>query len=172
MSLKDNNTDLLKTVVCRPILEGDLPEVVIIEKAVNAFPWSLKNFQSCLKPGYQAWVFSSETGEIIGFTILQKVVNELHLLNVCVRQQFQGEGLGTFILNFIIDYAKDSSFSLLVLEVRSSNSRAQKLYLKVGFNEMSVRKDYYPADSGREDAILMGLDLLMLPFTDNMNNQL
>ena len=172
MSLKDDNSDLLKTVVCRPILEGDLPEVVIIEKAVTAFPWSLKNFQDCLKAGYQAWVFSSETGEIIGFTILQKVVDELHLLNVCVRQQYQGRGLGRFILNFIINYARDSSFSLVVLEVRSSNSRAQKLYRKVGFNEISVRKDYYPTQIGREDAILMGLDLLVLPFTDNMNNQL
>ena len=172
MSLKDNNTDLLKTVVCRPILEGDLPEVVIIEKAVTAFPWSLKNFQDCLKAGYQAWVFFSETGEIIAFTILQKVVDELHLLNLCVRQQYQGKGLGRFILNFIINYAKSSSFSLVVLEVRSTNSRAQKLYRKVGFNEISVRKDYYPAQVGREDAILMGLDLLMLPFTDNMNNQL
>ena len=89
-----------------------------------------------------------------------------------MRQQFQGKGMGEFILNSIIDYAKDSSFSIIVLEVRASNSRAQKLYSKVGFNEMSVRKDYYPAQVGREDAILMGLDLLMLPFTDNMNNQL
>ena len=94
------------------------------------------------------------------------------MLNLCVRQQYQGKGLGRFILNFIINYAKSSSFSLVVLEVRSTNSRAQKLYRKVGFNEISVRKDYYPAQVGREDAILMGLDLLMLPFTDNMNNQL
>ena len=159
-------------MTCRPMLEGDLAEVVIIEKAATEFPWSLKNFQDCLKAGYQALVFSRETDEIIGFTILQKVVDELHLLNVCVRQEVQGRGIGDFILNFIIDYAKDSSFSLIVLEVRVSNSRAQKLYSKVGFNEISLRKDYYPALIGYEDAILMGLDLLVLPFTDDMNNKL
>jgi ribosomal-protein-alanine N-acetyltransferase len=159
----ESNTALIKTMTCRPIRAGDLADVVIIEKAATEFPWSLKNFQGCLKAGYKAWVFSNETGEVVGFAILQKVVDELHLLNVCVKKQFQGEGIGHSILNFIIDYAKDSSFSLIVLEVRASNSRAQKLYSKVGFNEMSVRKDYYPAYSGREDAILMGLDLLILP---------
>ena len=171
MSLK-SDTALLNTMTCRPMLENDLAEVVVIEHAATEFPWSLKNFQGCLKAGYVAWAFSNETGKIIGFTVLQKVVDELHLLNVCVRQQFQGKGMGEFILNSIVDYAQDSSFSIIVLEVRASNSRAQKLYSKVGFNEMSVRKDYYPAQIGREDAILMGLDLLMLPFTDNMNNQL
>ena len=167
-----SDTALLDTMTCRPILEGDLAEVVVIEQAATEFPWSLKNFQDCLKAGYQAWGYSNEIGEIIGFTILQKVVDELHLLNICVRQEFQGKGMGDFILNSIIDYAKDSSFSLIVLEVRASNSRAQKLYSKVGFNEISLRKDYYPALKGYEDAILMGLDLLVLPFTDDMNNKL
>ena len=163
----ESNTALFKTIACRPIIAGDLADVVIIEKAATAFPWSLKNFQGCLKVGYKSWVFFNETGEVVGFTILQKVVDELHLLNVCVKQQFQGKGIGHSILNFIIDYAKDSSFSLIVLEVRASNSRAQKLYSKVGFNEMSIRKDYYPAYSGREDAILMGLDLFILPCMDD-----
>jgi hypothetical protein len=63
----ESNTALIKTMTCRPIRAGDLADVVIIEKAATEFPWSLKNFQGCLKAGYKAWVFSNETGEVVGF---------------------------------------------------------------------------------------------------------
>jgi len=166
MSVAKDLTLSLESVTFRAMLGDDLRQVVQIERAATAFPWSLKNFQDCLKAGHQAWVFCNSDKEIIGFTIVQKVVDETHLLNICVRQQEQGQGLGRLILNAVIAYAKQISSVLIVLEVRRSNGRAQSLYSDAGFNEMSVRKDYYPAQQGREDAVLMGMDLALLSFFD------
>jgi len=137
----------------------DLLTVLNIEQEANQFPWSLKNFKDSLKANNQAWVFINDLNEIQGYTIVQKVVDETHLLNICVKEKYQGKGLGREILNHVITFANSISSVLIVLEVRSSNHRAQHLYLQSGFNEMSIRKDYYPAKEGREDAILMGLDL-------------
>lgn len=139
--------------------QNDLAEMVAIEQAANHFPWTIKNFEDCLKAGHQAWVFCKESGETLGFTIVQPVVDEAHLLNICVRTDMQGQGYGRKILDHIIEFANSRSSVLIVLEVRRSNQRAQQLYLRAGFNERSVRKDYYPAKKGREDAILMGMDL-------------
>ena len=147
---------------------SDIMDVVRIEQEANQFPWSMKNFEDCLKANNQAWVFVNDSNEIIAYSIVQKVVDETHLLNICVKASAQGKGLGREVLNHVIDFAHNISSVLIVLEVRSSNQRAQQLYLQAGFNEMSVRKDYYPAEEGREDAILMGLDLdLMSLFSDS-----
>jgi len=153
----------------RNMCQDDILNVVQIEQDANEFPWSKKNFEDCLKAKNEAWVFINDADEIIAYTIVQKVVDEAHLLNICVRSNAQGQGIGQKILNHVIDYAINNLFSvLIVLEVRDSNQRAQHLYLQAGFNEMSVRKNYYPAKEGREDAILMGLDLdLMSLFKDS-----
>lgn len=143
----------------RKMQQDDLATVVKIEQSANQFPWSKKNFEDCLKAHNQAWVFVDENDEIIGFTIVQQVVDEAHLLNLCIKPNKQRQGLGRVILNHVIDFANSISSVVIVLEVRSSNQRAQQLYLSAGFNEMSVRKNYYPAANGREDAILMGMDL-------------
>lgn len=73
-----------------------------------------------------------------------------------------GKGFGRQILNHVIEIALEQSAAIIVLEVRASNFRAQQLYLSTGFNEMSVRRGYYPAEQGREDGVLMGLELGML----------
>ena len=155
---------ITQRVTSRLMTESDLRDVVNIEQTATAFPWSLRNFQDCLKAGHKAWVYCNLVHEIIGFTIVQKVVDEIHLLNICVRQQDQGQGLGKMILEGVITYARELAAVLIVLEVRRSNTRAQTLYNQAGFNEMSIRKDYYPAEQGREDAILMGMDLALLSF--------
>jgi ribosomal-protein-alanine N-acetyltransferase len=141
------------------MLQQDIADVLAIEKSATAFPWTQKNFEDSLKAGHHAWVFFNNTSEIIAYAFVQKVTDETHLLNICVKPSAQGQGFGREVLNYVIDFAKSVSSVLIVLEVRRSNQRAQKLYLQAGFNEMSIRKDYYPAAIGREDAILMGLDL-------------
>ena len=144
--------------------QQDVVQVVAIEQSATRFPWSEKNFIDCLKTGYQATIFYQQENEIIGFSIIQQVVDEAHLLNICVKPENQGQGLGREILNHAIDYAKTISAHLIVLEVRQSNHRAKQLYLQTGFNEMAVRSGYYPAKDGREDAILMGMDLASSSF--------
>ncbi|OUR89000.1 ribosomal-protein-alanine N-acetyltransferase [Methylophaga sp. 42_8_T64] len=146
----------------------DLAEVVAIEQAANQFPWNLKNFQDSLKAKHQAWIFRGTQNELQGYVITQSVVDELHILNICVRPEMQGQGLGRTILNHVVNFAETNSAAVILLEVRSSNHRAQQLYLQSGFNEMSVREGYYPAENGREDAVLMAKDLSMLAlFTES-----
>jgi ribosomal-protein-alanine N-acetyltransferase len=151
----------------RQMVKQDLEQVVAIEREANQFPWSLKNFEDCLKARNKAWVFEDSQGQICAFTIVQNVVDEAHLLNICVAPSAQGQGYGRKVLEHVIDFANSMSSVLIVLEVRRSNLRAQQLYLSAGFNEMSVRKGYYPAQEGKEDAVLMGLDLdLMSMFSE------
>lgn len=137
----------------------DIAEVVAIENAATAFPWTVTNCEDSLKSGHYDCVFLDENDQVIGFCFVQRVADEAHLLNICVMPSCQGQGFGREILNHVIRYAQQISAVLLVLEVRRSNRRAQQLYLHAGFNEMAVRKNYYPAEVGREDAILMGMDL-------------
>jgi ribosomal-protein-alanine N-acetyltransferase len=143
----------------RDIRVNDLSKVVEIEQAANRFPWSYKNFEDCLMAGHHAWAIVNEQDEIIGYTIIQVIVDELHLLNICIAPKFQGQGFGRALLNEVIELADEHSASVVLLEVRCSNHRAQQLYLQSGFNEVSVRRGYYPAENGREDAILMAMDL-------------
>jgi [ribosomal protein S18]-alanine N-acetyltransferase len=145
----------------RVMQQKDLTEVIAIEKAANQFPWSLKNFEDSLRANHHAWVFLDHQSDIQGYVIVQKVVDELHLLNICVKPESQGKGFGRLMLNHIIYFAETNSSAVILLEVRSSNQRAQQLYLQSGFNEMSVRTAYYPAEQGREDAVLMAMDLSM-----------
>jgi ribosomal-protein-alanine N-acetyltransferase len=166
MTIEKNKSLSLESITFRAMAADDLINVVQTEQGATAFPWSLKNFQDCLKAGHLAWVFCNSLDEIVGFTVIQKVVDETHLLNICVRRQDQGQGVGQLILKAVIAHAKQISSVLIVLEVRRSNNRAQALYTHAGFNEMSVRKDYYPAHRGREDAVLMGMDLALLSFFD------
>lgn len=143
---------------------SDVLAVSMIEKEANAFPWSLKNFTDCLDAGHQSWVYCDDKGDIIGFAIVQKVVDELHLLNLCVKTNQQGLGVGKLMLKSVIDYAGRIDAAMILLEVRQSNTRAQQLYLKSGFNEMAIRKGYYPAKQGREDAILMAMAFTLESF--------
>ncbi len=144
------------------MLESDISEVTNIEQQANRFPWSRKHFESSLKAGHNAWVFSNEQNEILGFTIVQHILDEMHLLNICVKPAAQGKGYGREILNHIIEFSTSLSANIILLEVRRTNLKAQQLYLNSGFNEMSVRKNYYPSENGSEDAILMGMDLSLM----------
>tara|TARA_R110002153_G_scaffold18021_4_gene63128 strand:- start:7760 stop:8224 length:465 start_codon:yes stop_codon:yes gene_type:complete len=142
----------------------DIATVLDIEQGANQFPWDKKSFEDSLKTDHQAWVFYEKSDEIVGFAIVQRVLDEAHLLNICVKPAKQGQGLGKTIVQHVIDYANSFSAVIILLEVRRSNERAQQLYLQAGFNEMSVRKGYYPAKDGREDAILMAMDLDLMSF--------
>jgi len=143
------------------MLKTDLIDVLSIEKAANQFPWSLKNFKDSLQANHHATVFINEDNTIQAYVVVQTVMDEIHLLNICVKPEFQGKGLGRSALNYVINYAEKNSAAVILLEVRSSNQRAQQLYLQSGFNEMSVRAGYYPSQQGREDAVLMAMDLSM-----------
>jgi len=157
------NTMLKMQYEFRPMRIDDLDMVMMIEPLIYPYPWSRGNFSDSLNSGYSAWVLmSNET--IIGYALVMMVLDESHLLNLSIAKDFQKQGLGRLLLEYMIQIAKDHQAVNMFLEVRSSNISAIALYENMGFNEMAIRRNYYPADpksfkSGREDAVLMGLAL-------------
>ena len=138
--------------------DEDLDAVMAIEPKIYSHPWSRGNFADSLKSGYNCWVVELD-GELIGYGALMMVLDEAHLLNLSIAGPYQGRGLGRELLAHFIEVARRYGGQMMFLEVRPSNTAAIGLYESMGFNEFSVRKGYYPAENGREDAILMGLAL-------------
>lgn len=136
----------------------DLESVVAIEVAAYDFPWTLGIFRDCLRAGYESWVLASST-QVIGYSVLSVAASEAHLLNVCITPGHHGQGHGTRMVRRMIDLARWHHAERMFLEVRPSNPRAIKLYDRIGFNEIGRRPNYYPAKRGREDAIVMALEL-------------
>lgn len=142
----------------RPMQFEDLDRVMEIEPKIYSHPWSRGNFADSLHAGYSCWIYESE-GEVVGYAVMMSVLDEAHLLNISIAQDCQGRGMGRALLEHVIDIARRHGAQMMFLEVRPSNKNAIALYESIGFNEFSVRKGYYPAHNGREDAILMGLAL-------------
>ncbi|MCS6122374.1 GNAT family N-acetyltransferase [Shewanella baltica] len=94
---------------------------------------------------------------LLGFAIVQQIVDEVTLLDICLLPSQQGKGYGKLLLNAVVASAKASAAVVLMLEVRESNLAARALYQKAGFIESGRRKGYYPIAGGKEDAILMDL---------------
>lgn len=143
----------------RPMTQDDLTAVMTIEERAFPFPWTAGIFQDCIKQGYSCWIYE-QGGEIAGYTIVMFVLDEMHLLNICIRPEDHGKGLGSALLKTMERIARGAKVETCFLEVRQSNFSAIRLYLNAGFNEIGVRKGYYPAASGREDAIVMAKTLL------------
>ena len=147
----------------RPMQMADLDEVMAVEPTIYSHPWTRGNFSDSLNSGYSAWVLRA--GEkMIGYALLMIILDEAHLLNLSIAKDQQKQGLGRYLLEHMLQIAKNYKANNMFLEVRPSNISAIVLYEKLGFCEMAVRRGYYSADptkfkSGREDAILMGLAL-------------
>ncbi len=138
-----------------PMTPADLDDVMAVEQSVYPHPWSRGNFGDSLDAGYHAWVLRDH-GELAGYFLLMAAVDEAHLLNVSVAAGRQGQGLGRYLLDKVAACARGLGAESVLLEVRPSNLRALKVYLRYGFVEIGRRKAYYPAHNGqREDAIVM-----------------
>ena len=142
----------------RPMFAEDLDAVLENEFTGYDFPWTRGVFTDCLKVGNQCWILE-RNDEVLAHAIVAIGAGEAHLLNVCVRASEQGGGLGRALVLFALERAHAAGADALFLEVRPSNSRALKLYDSIGFNVVGVRKDYYPAHLGHEDAQVLALDL-------------
>ena len=142
----------------RPMFQADLDAVLANEFTGYDFPWTRGVFQDCLKVGNQCWVLEQE-GDILGHAIVTVGAGEAHLLNVCVRASAQGHGFGRQLVMYALEKAFDAGADAMFLEVRPSNHVAARLYESIGFIEVGVRKDYYPAQIGHEDARVLVLDL-------------
>lgn len=138
----------------RDMTEADLPQVAPIERRAYPFPWPTHFFRYCLREGFVCWVLEQDR-TILGYGVLALEEDRAHILNLCVRPEFQGCGLGTRLLQHLLHLARRRGARYALLEVRPSNYAARTLYQRLGFVRSGVRKNYYPATGGHEDAIIM-----------------
>jgi len=143
----------------RPMQEASLPHVLDIERRAYAFPWTDGIFRDCLKVGYSAWIVANPADEVLAYAVMSMAVGEAHVLNLCVDPAYHQQGLGRFLLTHLREIAHAAGMDLMLLEVRKSNAAAIALYQNMGFRKLGVRKGYYPAHQGSEDALLLGYDL-------------
>jgi ribosomal-protein-alanine N-acetyltransferase len=142
---------------------ADLATVALIEARIFPFPWTLGNFADSLAAGYDGWVFEAATPplDVLGYAILMWLPDEVHLLNLSVDAPLQGRGLGAQMLDWLLADAAARRARSMLLEVRPSNTPALRLYERMGFHRVGLRRRYYPAQGGtREDAIVMTRPLL------------
>ena len=148
----------------QPLTLADLTAMTQIENQAHAHPWSEANIQDCFNPlyrivGLKQTVDVKQDTALLGFAIVQQILDEATLHDICVSPNAQGQGLGKRLLTYIIEQAKEAGAVVMMLEVRASNHAALALYERLGFTESGRRKGYYPTVDGREDAILMDLVL-------------
>ncbi len=138
----------------------DLDDVLSIEGKNYNYPWTENIFRDCLRASnYLCWVCEElETG-LIGYCIVSMAAGEAHIMNLCVDPAVQRQGAGRKMLEHMIEYVRKKT-ERIFLEVRPSNTKAIQLYNSLGFEEIGVRKDYYPAKEGREDAVMLALDVV------------
>ena len=142
----------------RPLNWGDLDRIMEIELAVYPFPWTRGIFSDCLRVGYDCWGLQIGAS-LIGYSVQTGAAEENHLLNLCVEPGSQRQGFGRLLLENAIRIARLRDCRTLFLEVRPSNTAGITLYEKRGFVLVGRRPDYYSARDGKEDALVMRLDL-------------
>ena len=142
----------------RQMTAGDLDTVLAIENEIYPHPWTRGNFSDSLKAGYHCWIMEVDR-ETVGYSVVMIAAGEAHLLNLSIAAAWQRRGLGHEMLNFLLKLARDFFTRKMYLEVRPSNVAGHRLYAGAGFSEISTRRGYYPAHDGREDAVVMELEL-------------
>lgn len=147
----------------RAMAVPDLDAVAAIEARAYSHPWSRGNFIDSLAAGYLAEVLVDGSGAVLAYYVAMCGVDELHLLNITVAPEAQGQGHGRTLMAALHQHARDLGLGSLWLEVRDSNQRARALYRRLGYAEVGRRRDYYPAVLRREDAVVMSLVLHAAP---------
>lgn len=144
----------------RPLRAADVPRLMPTERAAYSVPWTEGNFIDSIAAGYHAELLLAPDGRLIGYWLAMPGVDEMHLLNITVAPEFQRQGWAVRMLDRLIACMRSQRLNQLWLEVRVSNTRAQDVYLRYGFTQVGRRPAYYPAaGGGREDALLMSLEL-------------
>jgi ribosomal-protein-alanine N-acetyltransferase len=147
----------------RPMRDDDRDAVIEMVRRGYTFPWTRGIFRDCLRAGYPALVLVAG-GSVVGYGLLSVAAGEAHILNVCADPALPRQGHGRRLLRALLQQARGRGAQRVFLEVRPSNPAAIALYDAEGFNEIGRRPRYYPAASGREDAIVMALELADNPF--------
>lgn len=141
-------------ILIRDMQFDDVAAVGELEQRSYAFPWSEGIFRDCLRAGYYCCVAELEH-QVIGYAIMSTGAGEAHVLNICVSGPFRCRGVGSQLLEHLLEFAKGLGVTDVFLEVRPSNTVAIRLYQSRGFGQIGVRRGYYQAEGGREDAVVL-----------------
>jgi [ribosomal protein S18]-alanine N-acetyltransferase len=138
--------------------QDDIAVVMELEHRAYPFPWTAGNFRDCIRSNYYCCVYRQ--GErCVGYAVMSVKAGEAQVLNICIDPDVQGRGLGRRLMGHLVEVAWKRDADTVFLEVRVSNLAAYALYSSMGFNEVGMRPDYYPAKDGREDAMVLALSL-------------
>ena len=140
-----------ENVLIRPMQITDVPCVSQLESALFSYPWGQAAFYDCLSSPFYAWVMTSDD-LILGYAIVMLAADESQLLSIGIAESLQGQGWGHYLLKAIVALVQAKGIEKMFLEVRVSNISAIRLYERFGFEYVGIRRAYYPAEQGREDA--------------------
>jgi [ribosomal protein S18]-alanine N-acetyltransferase len=141
-----------------PLWMEDLDAVIEIEKESYPFPWTRGIFRECIRAGYACYGLQLD-GRLVGYSIYNWGAGESHLLNLCIHPDERRNGYGRMLLEHSIEHARSLDCGVMFLEVRPSNTDAERLYQQRGFTRVGTRPAYYESERGREDAVIMRLEL-------------
>ncbi len=138
--------------------ESDLDRIMEIEEKTFNPPWSREAFLLELTKNLLAkYIVAEVDGLVVGYGGIWLIIDEGHVTNIAVDEKYRGKGIGSKILEGLIQLCADRNMIAMTLEVRKSNEVAQALYRKYGFKEYGIRKGYY--QDNNEDAIIMWKDI-------------
>jgi ribosomal-protein-alanine N-acetyltransferase len=143
----------------RAMCSADLDSVAAIENSIYTFPWGRGVFSDCLIAGYPCFVLEIDD-TVVGYAIMSVAAAEGHILNLCIAARLQRQGLGQRLLDRLLELSNELQIERLFLEVRPSNTAAVNLYETNSFIHLGIRKGYYKAAEGREDALVLLRDFL------------
>lgn len=145
--------------VIRPLSEEDLTAVLEIERLGYSHPWTEAVFLDCFRADYRLWALT-RAGVLIGYAVVAYLVDEAHLLNLCVTPSWRQQGGATQLLQHVCARSREDGMRQVLLEVRESNESARRLYRREGFSAIGRRPDYYPGAGRREAAEVMSRPLV------------
>ena len=147
-----------------PLTHADLDAVAALERQAYPFPWSRGNFIDSVAAGHPAQRLCGSGGNLIGYFVAMAGVDEMHLLNITVAPACEGRGHARFMIDALVAMCRVQRAATLWLEVREGNARARAIYEHIGFVQVGVRTNYYPAPLGqREHAVVMSLPINAAP---------
>lgn len=141
-----------------PMTPDALADVLVIENDIYEFPWTRGNFRDSLESGYSCWLYRDTTG-LVGYAVVMLALDEAHLLNLSIARVAQRRGLGRQLLEEVSEVAREHGAKSMFLEVRPTNVAGRELYARTGFRQVGLRRSYYPARGGREDALVLSRSL-------------
>ena len=135
----------------RPLRRADIDAVVDIESEAFTTPWQASTFEGLLDRDGVELMVMTDGEEVIGYAVLWVILDQGELANLALTTSRRGAGLGSHLLQHVLDRARERGVLKLFLEVRASNARAIDLYHRFGFQDVGIRKDYYrgPVEDAR-----------------------